>query len=315
MSASFPSGLVIFVALLFLGIALWLAFVSAFGALQADRRVARRLASGGGVDLSGASTAGMNRRARRNLLTQLGHHLTLPDAEEITRLRFLLAQAGFYDPDAVRTYLAARLISLIAPPMLVLLFWGPVHAALGGSGAVFLAIGATVTGLLAPGGVVRLRKGRRTDQCRRGFPDMMDLLVACIEAGLAMDAALIRVSQEIGQRYPVLKTNLEIMNLELRAGRERHQAMMNFAERIELEEAKALAVMLKQAEDMGSSVGAALRTFSEDMRHKRMMRAEEKAMALSAKLTVPLILFIFPTIMVMLLLPAGIRVAQGLSGT
>jgi len=90
---------------------------------------------------------------------------------------------------------------------------------------------------------------------------------------------------------------------------------MNFAERINLDEAKALAVMLKQAEDMGSSMGLALRTFSEDMRSKRMLKAEEKAMALSAKLTVPLILFIFPTLMVMLLLPAGLRIAQGLAAT
>jgi len=89
-------------------------------------------------------------------------------------------------------------------------------------------------------------------------------------------------------------------------------ALMNFAERMSLEEAKALAVMLKQAEDMGSSVGHALRTFSDDMRHKRMMKAEEKAMALPAKLTVPLIVFIFPTIMAMLMIPSGLRILAGM---
>lgn len=87
---------------------------------------------------------------------------------------------------------------------------------------------------------------------------------------------------------------------------------MNFAERVDLPEAKAMAVMLRQSEEMGSSLGTALRTFSEEMRHKRMMTAEEKAMALPAKLTVPLILFIFPAILVMLLLPAGVRVTEGL---
>ena len=89
--------------------------------------------------------------------------------------------------------------------------------------------------------------------------------------------------------------------------------MISFAERIDLEEAKALAVMLKQAEDMGSSIGRALRMFSEDMRSKRMLRAEEKAMALSAKLTVPLIVFIFPTIMVLILVPVGIRISVALT--
>ena len=313
MSLSYTSGFVIFTALLFLGIALWLAFVAAHGALRAERRVARRLASGGGVDISSDLTAGEHRRARRNLLTQLGAHLTLPDAQEISRLRFWLAQAGFYGPTAVRTFLAARLLSIVVPVTLVLLFWGPLHAAIGAKGVIYTAVGVTIVGMVAPTHVVDALKRRRTDQCRKGFPDMMDLLVACIEAGLAMDAALIRVSQEIGHRYPVLKTNLEIMNLELRAGRERNDAMLNFAERVDLEEAKALAIMLKQAEEMGSSIGAALRTFSDDMRHKRMMRAEEKALALAAKLTVPLIVFIFPTILVMLLLPAGIRIAQGLT--
>ena len=313
MGLSYTSGFVIFTALLFLGIALWLAFLAAHGAVRAERRVVRRLTAGGGVDLADEVTAGGTRRARRNLMTQLGSHLTLPDTEEISRLRFLLAQAGYYDPNAVKTFLGARLVSLIAPVTLVLLFWGPLHAKIGLDKTIYLAVIVTVLGLIAPTSFVNWKKGRRTDQCRRGFPDMMDLLVACIEAGLAMDAALIRVSHEIGRRYPVLKTNLEIMNLELRAGRDRNDALMNFAERIELEEAKALAVMLKQAEEMGSSIGKALRTFSDDMRHKRMMKAEEKALALAAKLTVPLILFIFPTIIVMLLLPAGIRIAAGLS--
>jgi len=90
--------------------------------------------------------------------------------------------------------------------------------------------------------------------------------------------------------------------------------MEHFAQRVNIEEARALAVILRQSEEMGSSLGKALRTFSEDMRHKRMMTAEEKAMALSAKLTVPLIIFIFPAIMGMLLLPAGIRFSQGLAG-
>ena len=102
------------------------------------------------------------------------------------------------------------------------------------------------------------------------------------------------------------------MNRELRAGRSRHEALVNFAGRVNLEEARALATMLKQAEDMGSSMGQALRTFSEEMRSKRMLVAEEKAMGLSAILTVPLMIFIFPTLMVILLLPAGIRLSSAL---
>jgi len=311
---SFHNALTVIVAMSFLGISLWLCFIAVRGAIEDGRRVERRLAGGAALDEDEDIGLGAKAKAKRNLLSQLGAHLTLPDAKEITRLRFELARAGYFDTTAVRSFLAARVICLFVPQLIIFILWGVLSAKMGLRGTIAIAIVAAIIGLLAPSWVIRHKAAKRTDRCRMGFPDMMDLMTACIEAGLGMDAALVRVGHELGGRYPALKQNLDIMNLELRAGRERNEAMINFAERINLDEAKALAVMLKQAEEMGSSVGHALRTFSEDMRHKRMMRAEEKAMALSAKLTVPLILFIFPTIMVMLMLPAGLRIAAGLGG-
>ena len=296
-------------ACIFLLVSLSLIAVVIFKTLQRNRLIERRLAGGSGLDVSGLQ----GNAADKNLLTQLGSHLTLPNAEELTRIRFQLSQAGYYDPNAVQIFIAARVLALIVPQFFMLMIWGFLYGKFGLQGAIVVSAFLGLVGLLGPNYFIRWKRSQRTDQCRKGFPDMMDLLVACIEAGLGLDAALIRVSQEIGGRYPALKVNLEIMNLELRAGRLRHEAMINFADRINLEEAKALAVMLKQAEDMGSSVGAALRTFSEDMRAKRMLKAEEKAMALSAKLTVPLILFIFPTIMVLLLVPAAIRLMESLA--
>lgn len=298
----------IVLACVFLLVSLSLIATVIYRTVQRNKVIERRLAGGSGLDVSNIAGAS----AKNNLLTQLGSHLTLPNAEELTRLRFQLSQAGYYDPNVVQIFIAARVISLVVPQFFMLLFWGFLYGKFGVQGAILVAAMLALIGLLGPNYFIRWRRSQRTDQVRKGFPDMMDLLVACIEAGLGLDAALIRVSQEIGGRYPALKVNLEIMNLELRAGRLRHEAMINFADRINLEEAKALAVMLKQAEDMGSSVGVALRTFSEDMRAKRMLRAEEKAMALSAKLTVPLILFIFPTIMVLLLVPAAIRLMGSL---
>ncbi len=292
----------------FLIISLSLIAFAVRSALSHNKRIERRLTAGGPSDISGPQV----RQSKQSLLTQLGGHLTLPKAENITRLRFQLSQAGYYDASAVKKFIAIRAICLFAPQFLILGSWGFLSAKFGVQGLFVIASIVALAGLMGPVYFLRWKKGKRTDQCRKGFPDMMDLLVACIEAGLGLDAALIRVSHEIGERYPALKVNVEIMNLELRAGRLRHEAMVNFAERIDLDEAKALAIMLKQAEDMGSSIGAALRTFSEDMRAKRMLKAEEKAMALSAKLTVPLILFIFPTIMVLLLVPAAIRLMESL---
>lgn len=309
---SFHNALTIIIAMSFLCISLVLSFIAIRGAILESRQVERRLAGGAQLDEDSDIGIGAKARAKRNLLSQLGAHLTLPDAKEITRLRFMLAQAGYFDRSTVKSFLAARVICLFGPVIICLILWGPIAAKLGTTPAMGLCVLFVGFGLLGPEQFLRYKAGKRTEQCRKGFPDMMDLMTACVEAGLGMDAALVRVGHELGGRYPALKQNLDIMNLELRAGRNRNEAMLNFADRLNLDEAKALAVMLKQAEEMGSSVGQALRTFSDDMRHKRMMKAEEKAAALSAKLTVPLILFIFPTIMVMLMLPAGIRIMAGL---
>lgn len=311
---SFHNALTIIVAMTFLGISLALCFIAVRGAVRDNSRVTRRLAAGAGLDEDADIGIGAKSRAKRNLISQLGAHLTLPDAKEISRLRFTLAQAGHFEESSVKNFLASRVICLFLPLVICILFWGPLTSKIDTIPAIVTCLGLTLTGLMGPEWYLRWKASKRTDQCRKGFPDMMDLMTACVEAGLGMDAALVRVGHELGGRYPALKQNLDIMNLEIRAGRERNEAMINFAERLNLDEAKALAVMLKQAEEMGSSVAQALRTFSDDMRHKRMMKAEEKAAALSAKLTVPLIVFIFPTIMIMLMLPAGIRIMAGLTG-
>ena len=307
MSHSFHNSLTLFISLVFLAVSMVLIYIAIKNAFEHSRQIDRRLAGGAGVDLE---DIGIEKKS--NLLENFGNHLTLPNAEEISRIRFELARAGYYGEDTVKTFYAIRVISLIGPQLFILLLWGFLVAKMDMTFVILMAGATAIIGLLAPNWFLRWKQKRRTLRCREGFPDMMDLMVACIEAGLGLDAALIRVSHELGGRYPPLKVNLEIMNLELRAGSDRHEAMMGFANRINLDEAKALAIMLKQAEEMGSSMGKALRTFSEDMRTKRMLRAEEKAMALSAKLTVPLIIFIFPTLMIMLLLPAGLRIAEGL---
>ena len=299
----------ILIASTFLVISLSLMVFAIRQAFEQNRKISRRLVSNNMLDSSGLNQS----ISKQTFLTKIGNHLTLPNASEITRLRFQLAQAGYYSPDAIKNFIAAKMICLLAPQFVVLIAWNLIYSKVGMGWTLMIAITLAILGILAPTYFLRWKKDRRTEQCRKGFPDMMDLLVACLESGLGLDAALVRVSEEIKGRHPVLHTNLDIMNLEIRTGRLRHDAMMNFANRINLDAAKALTLMLKQAEDMGSSIGAALRVFSEDMRAKRMLTAEEKAMALSAKLTVPLILFIFPTIMVLLLVPAGIRIMSGIT--
>ena len=298
------TGFTILIASIFLVISLTLMVFAIRQVFEQNRRISRRLVSNNMMDATKINQS----ISKQTFLTKIGNHLTLPNASEITRLRFQLAQAGYYSPDAIKNFIAAKMICLLAPQFFILITWNLICSKVGMSWTFMIAITLAVMGILAPTYFLKWKKDRRTEQCRKGFPDMMDLLVACLESGLGLDAALLRVSEEIKGRHPVLHTNLEIMNLEIRTGRLRHDAMMNFANRINLDAAKALTLMLKQAEDMGSSIGKALRVFSEDMRAKRMLIAEEKAMALSAKLTVPLILFIFPTIMAILLVPASLRI-------
>ena len=303
---SYQNSLTIVISILFLLISLALVGVAIRSAMLHNAQIERRLAGGAGNDID------QQPKKKQNLLSTLGDHLTLPSPENITRIRFQLSQAGFYSPSAVQIFHATRVICLFVPQLILMLALSQLTLLMSFSTIIMIFSASLLLSLYAPILFIRWRTNKRRDECRNGFPDMMDLLIACIEAGLSMDAALVRVGHEIGGRYPTLRVNLDIMNLELRAGQNSNTAMQNFAKRVDLEEARSLAVMLKQAEEMGSSVGRTLRTFADEMRMKRMMKAEEKAMALSAKLTVPLILFIFPTIICMVLLPAGIRISQGI---
>jgi len=275
--------------------------------LKKNRVMSRRLA--GSIPNKTQATP-KSRAATPKMIANLGQHLTLPGPEEISRIRFKLSQAGFYAAKSIPTFYAIRLVSLILPVFGLLTYWVLFAPNFPTEKLVFIAIALIIIGLFAPELYVRQRINKRKSQARDGFPDMMDLLIACIEAGLGLDAALSNVAKELGKRFPVIQINLDLLNLELMAGRTRPEAFKNFAERLGLDEAKSLNIMLKQSEEMGSSLGTALRTFSEEMRTKRMLRAEEKAMALPAKMTVPLILFIFPTILMMMMLPAAARLSK-----
>ena len=305
-SSSMSPGFTLLIVIFTLALTLGILVASIRGILQKHQVMNRRLAG-----LPG-QTPIAKRRSRKNLIAMFGQHLSLPDAEEISRMRFRLAQAGFFSVRAVPTFYAIRVIALILPQFALLVAWGFFIQGMEAKQVVLLGCVLIFAGLFGPSFYIKSRINKRRLNAKEGFPDMVDLLVSCVEAGLGLDAALINVSKEVGDRYPVLKVNLDLLNLELMAGRSRHEALKNFADRLGLEETKSLAVMIRQAEEMGSSLGSALRTFSEEMRSKRMLMAEEKALALSAKLTVPLVMFIFPTIMGMLLLPAGVRLAGAL---
>jgi len=239
---------------------------------------------------------------------RLGQQSAVRDPAKLSLLRSRLMQAGFFNREAPVIFLGVKAALMVVATVGVLLTLPmTIGGKGGGMGPLMLACGLSLAALLGPDQVLKARKTKREREYSDGFPDLLDLLVASVEAGMSLDAAVSRVTDELARRYPNLTVHLRFLVLELRAGRARKDAWAAFADRLGIEDARALATMLRQAEEMGTSLGETLQVFSQDMRAKRMLRAEEKALALSAKLTVPLILFIFPSLLVALMLPAAVR--------
>ncbi|CAN7548353.1 type II secretion system F family protein [Phenylobacterium sp. LjRoot225] len=245
---------------------------------------------------------------------RLGQQSAVRDPAKLSVLRNQLMQAGFFNREAPVVYLGVKAVAMAAATAGVLLLLPMLMNGKGGMGGVLLAGVVSGIAVLGPDQVLKSRRQSREREYSDGFPDLLDLLVASVEAGLSLDAAVTRVTDELERRYPNLTIHLRMLVLELRAGRARKDAWSSLAERLGTDDARALATMLRQAEEMGTSLGETLGVFSQDMRAKRMLRAEEKALALSAKLTVPLILFIFPCLLGSLMLPAAVRLMHVFGG-
>ena len=147
-----------------------------------------------------------------------------------------------------------------------------------------------------------------------GFPDAMDHLVVCVEAGLGLDAAIQRVGREMAVSYPELATEFGILSLELRAGKSRSEALKSLAERTNVDQVQSLVALLIQAEHFGTSIATALREHANEMRLLRIQKAKEKAAKLPVKMLFPIVFFIFPALFIVVLVPAAIRIYIGLIG-
>ena len=281
--------------------------------LKAKKKMAQRLESDTARRVRAQSQSASQKRDQ--VIEKIGRRFSDPNSEALSKLRARLFKAGYYSKAAPYLFIGIRFIALIVPQLLLLATWPLYGDMLPGNGLMLASGGLAVISFVAPSFILDKKLSRLQDQYREGFPDMMDLMVACVEAGLSLDGAVQRVSEELAQRYPNLADHLKIMNLETRAGRARTEAWKNFADRLGLDEARALATMLRQSEELGTSVGETLRVFATDMREKRMLYAEEKALALPAKLVVPLILFVFPSLLTVLMLPAVVRMMEVMAAT
>lgn len=253
------------------------------------------------------------RQARRErfetLIRALGERIERGRPDSGTVRRFLV-RAGYRRPSAVPLYWGTRVAlaaGLGAAGLLLLPLFGA-RLVLSWAGAAWLA-GA---GWVAPVFFVRLRMRRRQKDIQRALPDTLDLLVVCVEAGLGLNQALARVAREIHHVSRHMSEELALVNLEIRAGTARDEALRNFGERTGLQDVRSLTAMLIQTDRFGTSIARALRVHADTLRTKRRQRAEEAAAKTTIKLVFPLVLFVFPALFVVVLGPALIQIFQAL---
>jgi len=227
-------------------------------------------------------------------------------------IRQRLIQAGYPSPSAVPMYLGTRALlpavlgggSLILLPLL----------GLSAAGSIFGVVYFAAMGYVLPTLYVGQRIRRRQKEMQRALPDALDMLVVSVEAGLGLNQALVRVAEEIDRMSPVLSEQLSLVNLEIRAGTAREEALRNLADRTGLADIASLVGMLIQTERFGTSVAQALRIHADTMRTKRRQRAEEAAAKTTIKLIFPLVFCIFPAMFVVILGPALIQIIAALKG-
>ena len=278
-----------------------------------DRSVGRRLQELQDI----ASNRGVVHRRRRQAnreqlevwLQNFGERVS-SGRKDLFETRQKLIRAGYRGQDAVPLYYSMRVLSLVVGAVVII---SMVPSLQGRNLLIWVVAGGAVFWML-PAGVLRRKIRLRQKEIQIALPDALDMLVICVEAGLGLNQALVRVSDEVENMSSVLSEELQIVNLEMRAGTPREDALRNLGERTDVPDLRALATMLIQTDRFGTSIAQALRVHSDTLRTKRRQRAEEAAAKTTIKMVPPLVFFIFPAIFVVVLGPAMLHLMNELGG-
>lgn len=254
--------------------------------------------------------------AERDPIDQLVARIILPlgrlfgqaTVSSSNNLRRKLVMAGYYGDKAVLTYTGIRILLAATLPLATMLILGQLEVSV--LRLVFLLPLLGLAGFVVPSLALSSRISRRQLAIRNGLADALDLMVSCVEAGLSLNAALVRVAVELRLPHPDLAKEFEITGLEMRAGKPREEALRNLGQRCGVKDLKSFTAMLIQTDKFGTSIARALRVFSDTLRTKRRQRAEEAAAQTTIKLVFPLVFFIFPAILIVLLGPGLIQVME-----
>ena len=299
---------ILYLALIFVAVAagvLGVGMAVTRGAAVRDRL--RGLSSGGTV-LDQPPEASEWQARILKVATPVARLATPTDMEDVSKLRAKFLHAGIRQPSAPVLFFAAKALLAIGLPMAFVFFTRLVDwkASTQMSTALLLLFGAI--GYYLPSMVLAWLTRRRQREIFEAFPDALDLIIVCIEAGLGLDMAINKTAEEMKIRSPELAEELDMVSLELRVGSSRERALRNLAMRTGLDEVSSFATMLIQSDRFGTSLAEALRVHADMLRTRRQLRAEEAAAKIPLKLLFPLIFFIFPSLLVVLLGPAFIQI-------
>jgi tight adherence protein C len=248
-----------------------------------------------------------------NRLDRYKQFLEPTDAKELDATRLKLVRAGYRNRDAVRNFHFAQ-FALGVGGLVVGLIYGLFFS---GGSIQAVALSVVIPGALGymlPRYIVTKRLQSRMEEIELGFPDTLDLMLVCVEAGQSLDQAIVRVSKELRAAYPALADELEIVAYELKAGKDRATVLREFAHRVDLQDVRSFVTTLIQSTSFGSSISEAIRVYADEMRDKRVMRAEEKANKLPTKLTLGTMVFCLPPLLLILVGPAIYDILQNFSG-
>ena len=297
----------VFISLGMMGV-YWLLYRPQSAATERLKRLGMRSTTGAATvssideDRHGADLAG-------RLASPLGRLLP-PSAAEAKKLQKQLMQAGFRSSSAPVVYRAVQLATMAAFPAMVAFACAVLARPL--NSALFWILFAFVIGFFLPRYALRRMIRSRQQLVRWGLADALDLMVISIEAGLGLNAAMMKVSSELKDVHPDISEEFELANLEIRVGRERDEALRNLAERTGVDDLRSLVAMLIQTDKFGTSIARAIRAFSDSLRTKRRQRAEQAAQKAAVKLLFPLACFLFPTLFIAILGPAALQLMDTL---
>ena len=287
--------------------------VLGLGALFSRDSVADRMGRLGGYreNGGGASLRGREQDFRyRQLFEKLQRTFEPTKEKDRSTVRLLLVRAGFMRRSALVFYYMWRAGMAIALPVVSLVaitvFVGSVLPNI----LLLAAAVACAVGYYLPYLYVRHRVSERQRKAREGFPDVLDMLLVCVEAGLGLSAAIERVGKEVGRSHPILAEQFGLVGLEMRAGTSRGDALRNLSRRLGVDEVNAFVTLLVQSEALGTSIADSLRVYAKEMRTARLLRAEEMANKLPVKITLPLAFCILPCLIIVIMTPVIIRIAR-----